>query len=233
MNLYVLVNLGILALPFALSFDRKVAFYRKWTAYLGSILIVSTIYIVWDILVTERGDWWFNKAYAGDPVLFGLPLGEVLFFVTVPYACLFIYEVVRAYFGERVAEPTALIRVGAVVVAAVLAGLAVVFRRQDYTLLALASSAALLVLAAVFDPRMLTSSHTWLFFLLSYVPFLVANGILTSLPIVEYNPHAIWGVRVYSIPLEDFFYNFGMLGAYLFVFRRMKSLLGRRGGGSS
>ncbi len=231
MDLYVLVNLGIVAGPLALSFDRKVAYYRKWVPLAATILPVSAAYIAWDIFATGRGHWWFNEAYAGEPVLLGLPVGEVLFFFTVPYACLFIYEVVRAYFPRRMAPVVFPVRAIAFSVAAALLAVALLFRDRDYTVLALSSVAALLVLAALLDPAMLRSSHAGLFMLLSYVPFLIANGILTSVPIVGYNPGAIWGPRLFSIPLEDFFYNFGMLGFYLLVYRRMVGRwAGERGG---
>lgn len=221
MDLYVLVNIGIVAAPLALSFDRRVAYYRRWAALGIAVSPVSAAYIAWDVFATARGDWWFNKQYAGDPVLFSLPLGEVLFFVTVPYACLFIYEVVRAYFPRRTAPAPSPARAIAFGLAAALLLTAFMFRDRDYTVLALSSVAALLVLAALLDPEMPRSYHAGLFMLLSYVPFLIANGILTSLPIVGYNPDAIWGVRFLSIPLEDFFYNFGMLGFYLLVYRRV------------
>ena len=232
MNLYVLVNLGVIALPLLLSFDRRVAFFRRWPALLGALCVVSPVYIAWDVLVTARGDWWFNIEFAGDPVLFGLPLGEVLFFVTVPYACVFIYEVVRAYFPEYTARSMVRVLAATFSVVMILIGLAAVFREQQYTLLALLSAAAVLALVALLDRPMLTSSHTWLFLVLSYLPFLAVNGVLTSLPVVGYNPEAIWGVRAFSIPLEDFFYNFGMLAAYLLVFRSMKTILHRLAGGA-
>jgi lycopene cyclase domain-containing protein len=227
MDLYVLVNLGILAAPLALSFDRRVAFHRKWVPLAGAVLPVSAVYIAWDILATARGHWWFNETYAGEPVLLGLPAGEVLFFFTVPYACLFIYEVVRAYFPLRMIPKVFPIRSIAFSVAVALLAVALIFRDRGYTMLALLSVAALLALAALLDPAVLRSSHAGLFMLLSYGPFLIANGILTSVPIVGYSPDAIWGARVLSIPVEDFLYNFGMLGFYLIAYRRVVRVLAR------
>jgi len=46
---------------------------------------------------------------------------------------------------------------------------------------------------------------TWL---ISLVPFLIMNGILTSLPVVEYNPQHIMGIKIFTIPIEDFGYLF-------------------------
>ncbi len=228
MELYTLINVAVIAVPFALSFDGRVAFYRRWPALVSAMLPVSAAYLIWDVLVTARGDWWFNKAYAGEPVLFGLPLGEILFFVTVPYACLFIYEVVGAYFRERRVCSLRLVRVAGPTVSVMLLVVAAALSSRAYTPLALGSVAVFLLLAVMLDPALLASSQTWLFFGLSYLPFLLVNGILTGLPIVGYNPEAILGIRILSIPLEDFFYNFGMLGLYLLAFRMAKAVISMR-----
>ncbi len=54
------------------------------------------------------------------------------------------------------------------------------------------------------------------------MPFLLINTVLTALPVVEYNPEAIFGFRVFTIPIEDFFYNYAMLSFYLLFYRAQK-----------
>jgi lycopene cyclase domain-containing protein len=56
--------------------------------------------------------------------------------------------------------------------------------------------------------------------------FAVVNGIYTSLPTIRYSPQAILGIRIGSIPLEDFFYNLAYLGLTLVVYLASKTLLG-------
>jgi len=90
--------------------------------------------------------------------------------------------------------------------------------------LALVSFALWVAAVLTFLPRLFLEIHTLWFFLLSTVAFLVVNGILTGLPIVLYNPHAIWGIRIISIPIEDLLYNIGMLGFYLLSYET----IGRR-----
>jgi lycopene cyclase domain-containing protein len=48
------------------------------------------------------------------------------------------------------------------------------------------------------------------------------NYLLTSLPVVEYNPEAITGIRISTIPLEDFFYSFAMITSWLVVYELLK-----------
>ena len=106
--------------------------------------------------------------------------------------------------------------------AAVLVVLAVIFRSQVYTLTVLLSVGVFFALAAVVRPGMLGSRHFWLAVLLTYVPFLIFNGLLTAVPIVIYNDAENWGIRVYTIPLEDFFYSFSLLGFNFLVFRLLR-----------
>ena len=219
MNLYLWIDLAILAIPLALSFDRKVRYVGKWPAVLAAAAVVAALFIPWDILKTAAGVWGFNKRYVGEFAFYGLPAGEILFFLVVPFSCIFIYEVVRAYFRER---PVRVARWVWLVAAAGLAVLGVLFREQVYTLTVLLSVAAVLVLAALWQPDLLRSFRFWLAIALTYIPFLIFNGILTSVPLVVYNDAEIWGARVYTIPLEDCFYSFALLGLAILVYQPMR-----------
>ena len=91
---YLALNLFIIAVPLWYTPDKRTAYYRRLPALGFSIAVVSTCYLVWDILVTAQGEWSFNSRYLTGVQIFNIPLEEVLFFITVPYSCLFIYEVV-------------------------------------------------------------------------------------------------------------------------------------------
>lgn len=130
MDLYTRIDLLIMAVPLALSFDRRVAFWRKWPQVWVAIAVVMAVFIPWDIWKTVRGVWGFNPEYAGEWRCLHLPLGEWLFFICVPYACLFILECVRGYIPDRV---LGLSRRGVLVVAAGLAAAAWLLRHRIYS----------------------------------------------------------------------------------------------------
>ena len=219
MNLYLWILVGIAVVPLALSFDKKVHYISSWPAVFAAAGIVGAVYIGWDILKTAADVWGFVERYAGSFRILGLPPAEILFFLVVPFSCIFIYAVVRAYFKERSVRIPRWIWF---VVAAVLALLGVIFRSQVYTLTVLLSVAVFFALTAAVRPGLLGSRHFWLALLLSYVPFLIFNGLLTAIPIVVYNDLENWGIRVYTIPLEDFFYSFSLLGFNFLVFRLLQ-----------
>lgn len=218
MNLYVKLDLLVLALPLALSFDRKVAFWLKWPQVFAAIAAVLALFGPWDAWKTARAIWGFNPVYAGEARLLHLPPGEWLFFVCVPYACLFILACVRAYFRDRswkISRSVFFWTAGA------FALLAFVFRDLTYTGTVFLSAAIVLTALEMAVPDTLRSRNFWVALGLTYLPFLVANGVLTALPIVWYDDAQILAIRVGTIPVEDFIYSFSMLALAVLVYDRV------------
>ena len=220
---YLLIDLAIILGPLCFTRHPRVAYYRNFRALASSILVVSTAYIIWDMVVTHWGEWSFNPRYVSGINVVNLPLEEILFFITVPYACLFLYEVVLAT-GRK---DNCSLPIGIVAAAIVsLAAGSFAYLSQGYTSKALASCAVFLLIALWLDRPLLESRSYWLWLGICLVPFLIVNSVLTALPVVQYNPDAIWGARFITIPLEDFFYNYSLLSFYLLLYR----LAGRRSG---
>jgi lycopene cyclase domain-containing protein len=213
---YLGLNLCIIAVPLWYTFDERTAYYRRLPALGLSIAVVSTCYLVWDILVTAGGEWSFNSRYLTGVQILNIPLEEVLFFITVPYSCLLLYEVVL-YATKSGSFKLPVIVVIVSIIALLAASLAVY--PQGYTAKALASCGFFLIVALLFDRALIKSKQYWIWLAICYVPFLIINTVLTALPVVKYNSKAIWGLRIGTIPLEDFFYNYAMLSFYLLVYR--------------
>lgn len=201
---------------FALSFDKRVQYYRSWRALLPAILIVGTIFIVWDVYFTYAGVWGFNEDYLSGYFLFHLPVEEWLFFVTVPFACIFIYECLNYYVSwNPFARSERLITFGLLVLALLLA---IVFRKNIYTAITFALCAWLLSLhffSWASESGTLLRSRFYMAYIVSCIPFILVNGALTGaftdLPIVLYNDTENLGQRLGSIPLDDFGYSFLLL----------------------
>jgi lycopene cyclase domain-containing protein len=229
MDFYVLLNLLVVAFPLLLSFDKKVAFYKQWPAVFSSIALVVLSYGLWDVWMTARGVWSFNPAYVGTYKILGLPPGEWLFFICVPYACIFILACVRSYIKDKVLNVPRwkwLAGAGTFVVSALF------FTGKTYTFTVFLSVALALALAAWLIPDTLKSRNFWLAMLITYLPFIVANGILTGWPVVLYDDTQNLGIRIGTIPLDDFFYSFSMLllalGCFDFLGRRFGSRFGHK-----
>ena len=88
---YLLFNLVVIAGPVVSQFSRQIRGVSRWRLKFLTSGIVMIPYIVWDAVVTGS-HWRFNEAYTLDFRLLGLPIGEWLFFITVPFGCLLVWE---------------------------------------------------------------------------------------------------------------------------------------------
>ena len=227
---YLILDILILIFPLLFSFKWVFPFYKNYKPLFASILIVGGVFILWDILVTARGDWWFNHEYLVDFgfSIGGIPIEEALFFIVVPYSCIFIYENLQYFFEDKEIFFEKWIYY---VISTFLFIGAIIFYHQEYTVLALLSVSVFFVIAATWFPDLLQSRNFWVYILISFGAFIIFNYLLTSIPVVLYNPEAIWGGtvnqvwygRFITIPFEDFFYNFSMLSFYLLVYRFFKN----------
>jgi len=82
---------------------------------------------------------------------------------------------------------------------------------KEYTILAVVSVLLTFILDRALNIRILTQKGYYVFLLvILFFKFLV-NGYLTGKEIVVYNPAFFLGIRIGSIPLEDFFFGFSMV----------------------
>ncbi len=206
---YLFIMLGSIAGPLALSFDKKVAFYKSWPSLRIAIILPAVLYIAWDIYFTKIGVWQFSRYRVLGKYFFGLPLEEVAFFFIVPYCSVFIYACIKAYLPKIENAKWATIFWYLVAALLIIFG-CLNFNKYYTSWTFLGCGAALLI--ALIVPLVKKNFYT-LRFLLSYliilIPFLIVNGLLTSIPVVIYNNAENLSIRIWTIPFEDVFY--GML----------------------
>jgi len=195
--------------PFALSFDKKVMFYKKWKYLFPAMVLPALFYVIWDIYFTSKGVWSFNENYITGLKLANLPIEEVLFFIVVPYCCIFIYECIRCYFPTLQDNRWSKQILKLLGILLLVSG--IYFNSKYYTSWTFIFTA--IFIAIIYIEKSFFKDFHSAYFLASYaiilIPFLLVNGLLTSIPVVLYNDIENLGVRIYTIPMEDVFY--GML----------------------
>lgn len=202
--------LGIsIAYPLVQSFEKRVFMYRKFRFIFPGILVTGAVYLVWDVWFTHSGIWGFNPNYVSDRFLFGLPVEEWLFFLVVPYSCIFLYEVLR-YFVKRFYYPRTSKIILVVLLLAGIGSLPFLYGRT-YTFSTVSFTSLMLMLQLIQKTYRTWFSGFLVTYLLSMVPFIVVNGILTALPVVWYDNAENLGLRIYTIPVDDFIYLMGLL----------------------
>jgi lycopene cyclase domain-containing protein len=216
---YLLINLATVFFPLVLSFDKRVAFYKSWKFIWPGMGITSLLFLVWDVLFTREGVWNFNAKYILGITFFGLPLEEILFFLTVPFACIFIYECLRYYVKWQPADFIVSTLSSAIIVYGILN--CCFNYHKLYTLITFGTLVPLLIYV-LFVLKAKWLNRFFLAYVITLIPFYIVNGVLTNIPVVMYNNAENLGQRVGTIPLEDHFYCMALLLMNIAFFERYK-----------
>ncbi|MBN2127128.1 MAG: lycopene cyclase domain-containing protein, partial [Candidatus Diapherotrites archaeon] len=101
MNTYLLINILIISFPLIALFYPKISYYKKIPSVLISIIVVGIPFILWDSFFTLKGIWAFSSEHISGIYFLGIPVEEALFFVTVPFSCLFVFESINTFLKEK------------------------------------------------------------------------------------------------------------------------------------
>ena len=207
-----LLNLGSLSIPFLFSFHPKLNFYKKWRSLFPALLITMVVFIPWDVVFTSEGFWGFNPDYFLGSKILGLPIEEWLFFICIPYSCVFTHYALGYYFKNFMWSKKAARIIGFSLVAVLL--IIISFNYDKWYTLINFGLGVLLILIGI-------KTNIELFrrflctFLIMLIPFFIVNGILTGTGIdsevVWYNNGENLGIRMGTIPVEDSIYAFSMI----------------------
>ncbi len=220
---YLLINFFTVIICFIFSFHPKINFKRHFLAFIKSSLLVGFVFILWDIWFTKNGVWWFNYRYLIGLKISELPIEEILFFICIPFSCVFTYFCLDKFLKldwQPLPE-----RIFVIISILLYLGIAIYFRGKIYTLVTFSTTViTLLILYFVLKIRWIGKAS---FIYLILMPgFLAVNGILTGTgldsPIVNYNPSNFIGFRILTIPIEDVFYGYEMILWNIYFFKIFK-----------
>jgi len=223
MSLYLWLDLLSLSVPFLVSFHPRIALYKHWKALILALLITLIPFIVWDVYFTHQGYWGFNEVYLSGIYYLQLPLEEWLFFICIPYACVFTHISIlelnpKLSLSDKLTKRITLFLFGFFGIVLAL--------NFDKAYTAVDMTFAILVLAVVkkFNQKLLSSFYITFLFML--IPFFIVNGVLTGTGIegniVWYNDDQNLGIRLGTIPIEDTAYAFSLILMNLFLFYKFK-----------
>ncbi len=224
---YFIFNLAIILGPFARSFEPRIRFISQWKYTFGAIALSMIPYIIWDSAVTNR-HWSFNASYTFPFRFAKLPLEEWLFFITVPYACLFTREVLRLYVKNVINRELEWARVG--FFAMIPIGLVVYRTGREYTALVLIALGAVAFLDRQLKTDIFLQTRSYWYFGIVVLCTLIFNMYLTARPILIYDAAYQLDLRLITIPIEDFGYGLGHLALTAICYDWLKIRAGDRSG---
>ena len=208
---YFLLLLLSFSFPLIKSFEKKLKYYKKWPALLSGVILMVAIHIPIDIYFTNIGVWSFNKDFVCGIYLANLPIEEWLFFVIIPFCCVFIYECTNYFLSP---EKPSLTNYKLTFFCGILfIVFAFLINDKTYTSLYFSLAGASLILIYLLQPSWWHKFQ--IMYVFALVPFIVVNGFLTGSftdePVVYYNDTENLSIRILNIPIEDFVYNFNIL----------------------
>ena len=228
-TLYLWLNVGSIAIPFAFSFYPKLKLYKQWNSIFLAIICTMLFYIPWDIIFTKNGIWGFNTDYLLGTSIAQLPIEEWLFFICIPYACIFTHYALLHFFPRLsmsiiTTKRLSYLSIGILVI------LTIMYYDRWYTLINFGYAIILLLFSVKRNIQLLSSFYCT--FLVILIPFFIVNGVLTGsgIPdeVVWYNNDENMGIRMFTIPIEDSVYAFTLLFTNLSLTQWFKKNLFRQ-----
>jgi lycopene cyclase domain-containing protein len=226
------IDCSAIIVPFIASFHPRIRYYRQWSMALTSLLISGLLFILWDVYFTHMGVWKFNPDYLTGMYLFNLPVEEVLFFLCIPYACMFSYHCLMtlwpgASLPQKVTDVISWTLVGGGLITAS------AYFNNKYT----CATFTLLVVFILYARRKNWIGRFYICYGMMLLPFFIVNGILTgswiAAPVVIYNNVEIIGLSLGTIPVEDVFYGLILIGSQVALYEWMMEVKAVRAGSYS
>ena len=223
-SLYLWLNIGSIAVPLLYSFHPKLQLYKKFHWLLLSLMLTMSVFIPWDVIFTMNGVWGFNSDYFLGFEIFSLPLEEWLFFICIPFSCVFTHYALLLYFPNLKLNKVA---TKAISISLVLILFILALANYDkwYTLVNFSLAIPLTWLVYKYNPQLL--QHFFLTVLVMLIPFFIVNGVLTGSwidnQVVWYNDAENLGIRMGTIPVEDSIYAYSMILMNLYYFEYLGS----------
>lgn len=216
---YLLFNIMVFIGPFFLALLKPFRFMH-WSEASVSIIIVMIPYIIWDALVTGY-HWMFNTNYVLGIYLAKLPIEEWLFFITVPFACLFTWEMIIRRVDLKELPLLRNLRYAVYIFPVV--GVVLFIQGRQYTGLVLIFLSLAVFLDTYMRTDLILQTRFYFYLLLIIVFTLIFNGYLTWRPVVLYGQAYQLDFRVFTIPIEDFGYGISLIYLNTIIYEKLKT----------
>jgi lycopene cyclase domain-containing protein len=177
-----------------------------------SISFAALVFIIWDAFVVNHF-WYFNKDFVLGIYLFGLPIEEILFFFTVPFACLFLWHNFQIK-DKKISGGIALW----ILVILIGASFAFILSRLWYPAVVSAFFCVIVALDIILRTQLFDSKRFLTFLGIVVLFTLVFNGYLTARPVVTYNESIKTNINIFTIPIEDVFYGLALISLMVLIY---------------
>lgn len=203
---YLIFNAIVIGGPAFFGSLKCCYIWNRWKQLLIAIVIPAIPFLLWDAIVTGA-HWNFNPKYVSGIKIINLPIEEILFFVTVPFACLFTWEMIIRRANEKLLDMRWL---RLLLYLTLPAGIYFFSIGKQYPGLTLTFLFIANLLDQFLKTNLLFDRRFYFYLLLIFIFTLIFNGYLTWRPVVTYGIEYQLDFRIITIPIEDFFYGISL-----------------------
>jgi lycopene cyclase domain-containing protein len=221
---YLIFNILVFSGPIFFGLQKKFGFRDKiFTAFI-SAFFSAIPFVFWDALVTNI-HWSFSENYILGIKFWGLPLEEIMFFISVPFACIFLWEMIIQNSQDRFSYNK--FYFFSVSASFFFLSFLLFYFGKIYSGLVFLS---LLVMGIIdfFGSKIAFRRHFHIFSGFVLLAIIIFNGYLTARPVVLYSSKYITNLRFFTIPLEDIGYGFSLIYLAIAVYEKLKKLINVR-----
>jgi lycopene cyclase domain-containing protein len=217
---YLIFNVIVISAPLLLGMLKKFYFVDKWKIAFVSIAVFLVPYFIWDSFVTGS-HWFFNDRFILGVKSLNIPIEEISFFISVPFACLFTWEMIVQRFEIKKITFGRWLRNFSHILFPVSVWL--YLTAKEYTGFAVFAFYFSILFDWKLGADLLKDKRFYWFILLTLVFNLVFNGYLTWRPVVLYGTSYQLGIRIFTVPVEDFIYGTSLIIFTTSLYQKLKS----------
>ena len=221
---YILIDLGLLIFSGLLFSLKDLNFAKNSKFLILSVLINVFVFSVPTEFLTQLKVIVFNPPYLTGLTLWELPAEELLLYFLLPGAGLAVYSFLNARYPDNTPEKYSL------AVSNIMLGVCIAMLYFGHQKLYTVFTFALLMAFLVFIEYVGKIRFMYRFYrayLVSLILFYLVYGVLTSVPVLQYNSAETLNFNLFHIPFESHFYFMAMLLLSVYLFELFKSRAAR------
>jgi lycopene cyclase domain-containing protein len=88
---------------------------------------------------------------------------------------------------------------------------------KEYTFLTVLSALIVIRIDRFLKTKLTSDKRFWIFWCIMFIIICIVNGYLTWRPVVIYGNEYYMGIRLFTIPIEDFLFGFSLITSNIII----------------
>lgn len=217
---YLLILFVMAAVTMFLFVKKTIVFFTELKYMIPAIIFSGAIFILLNIRLLETGIISFNPNYLTGKNILSLPIEEWLFLLLISLFSFSVYILVNVNFANF-EKPNLFLTISVILL--LVFGFEAWVSREKLVPFFIFFLLTIYFGYTIFRNRFkMHLSKFYVSFGIAVVPFFLFKGILYSLPVILYNNEHILGIRLFSVPIEEFGFFFLLMLINITIFEYLR-----------